>query len=244
MIQLDACTTLGTTQGTAHNMHDAHGHIERDQDMHADYELAPQHASARAPVSPPRAFSPATLVLMAVAVMSLVALCLGASALRTAQLADQQRPPGEDRSGVIAVRLLPGDDLLTGVMRVVRARQLRAAWIVSCVGSLTQYAIRFANEPNVTVGPVSHFEIVSLVGTMTANDNHTLGLDGGAWHLHISVADATGRTIGGHLAHQFNSTVYTTAEIVIGFACGFQFERAIDGSTPWDELQIVQRAWC
>lgn len=143
--------------------------------------------------------------------------------------------------GSVAVRLLPGDDLLSGVMAPVIKRGLKAAWMESTVGSLSQYAIRFANESDVTVGPVSHFEIVSLSGTMSSN-----GYDGrdGSWHLHIAVSNSNGTTIGGHLASGFNSTVYTTVEVVIGFNCQFEFRRAVDGSTPWDELQIIHESWC
>jgi predicted DNA-binding protein with PD1-like motif len=196
--------------------------------------------------------------LIAVALLTLVSVvmsgvALGRSSESSPSLSSSSSgspPPSSavgfaaDSSGTVAVRLFPGDDLLGGIMRVVNARRLRAAWIVSCVGSLTQWAIRFANEPTITVGPVAHFEIVSLVGTMTANNLNNTGTDSGAWHVHISVADSTGRTVGGHLAAAPNSTIYTTAEIVIGFACAFEFSRAVDGSTPWDELQIRQRRWC
>lgn len=145
------------------------------------------------------------------------------------------------RNGFIAVRLLPGDDLRTGIMAPVLSRGLKAAWMVSCAGSLTQFAIRFANESNVNVSSMSHFEIVSLSGTLSSNN---YGEKEGSWHLHIAVSDSNGKTYGGHLASNVNSTVYTTVELVIGYSCEFEFERAVDGSTPWDELQIIRRSWC
>ena len=145
------------------------------------------------------------------------------------------------RNGFIGVRLLPGDDLRTGIMAPVLARGLKAAWMVSCAGSLTQFAIRFANESNVNVSSISHFEIVSLSGTLSSNN---FANRDGSWHLHIAVADSMGTTYGGHLASDVNSTVYTTVEVVIGYSCEFEFERGFDGSTPWDELQIVHRSWC
>ncbi len=102
-----------------------------------------------------------------------------------------------------------------------------AGWIVTCVGSLTQTNIRYANQQ---VGSMmnGHFEIVSLTGTISINGSH----------LHIAVSDSTGKTTGGHLLE--NNHVYTTAEIVIGESNNFQFTREEDGTTPWKELQVKQ----
>ena len=71
-----------------------------------------------------------------------------------------------------------------------------------------------------------HFEIVSLVGTVSINGSH----------LHMNVSDSTGATIGGHLLD--SNLVYTTAEIVIGEDKQLVFTREKDGSTPWEELRI------
>ena len=58
-------------------------------------------------------------------------------------------------------------------------------------------------------------------------------------HLHLAVSDADGRTIGGHLLP--GCRVYTTAEVVLGEARDLVFTRAVDGTTPWRELQIARR---
>ena len=55
-------------------------------------------------------------------------------------------------------------------------------------------------------------------------------------HLHLSISDSTGKTIGGHLLE--DNLVYTTAEIVIGESKNLLFTREKDGTTPWEELQI------
>jgi hypothetical protein len=207
--------------------------------MHEEYAA---HGSRSAPRSFP------LIVVAVLACTCLISLVISGVALHRTDQANVPAPT----SGALTLHLLPGTDLLTGIMDAVRARQLRSAWVVSCVGSLTQYAIRFANENNITVGPVAHFEIVSLVGTMTALTARNISsaaagavLGGpGGWHLHIAVSDSRGVTIGGHLAREHNSTLYTTAEVVIGFDCNVEYFRAVDGSTPWDELQIVQTSWC
>ncbi len=132
------------------------------------------------------------------------------------------------KDNIYAFRLKPGEDLKKGIDKVVADNHIEAGWIATCVGSLTRYNIRFANQPDSASGH-GHFEILSLVGTVSTN---------GA-HLHISISDSTGKTIGGHLMD--GCTIYTTAEIVIGSTDKYQFTREQDGTTPWDELQVKKK---
>ena len=106
-------------------------------------------------------------------------------------------------------------------------KKIKAGGISTCAGSLTQYNIRFANQPEGS-SDIGHYEIVSLTGTISANGSH----------LHISISDSTGKTIGGHLLR--GCKIYTTAEIVILSSSTFQFKREKDGTTPWEELQIIE----
>lgn len=124
-----------------------------------------------------------------------------------------------------ALRLRPGDDLRGKLEEFAKQRGIRAGFVASCAGSLRVAAIRFADQKDITTlaGP---FEIVSFSGTISADGSH----------LHISVADGTGRTIGGHLGA--GSTVYTTAEIVIGDLSGSRFRREIDPGTTYKELVV------
>jgi predicted DNA-binding protein with PD1-like motif len=127
-----------------------------------------------------------------------------------------------------AFRLKPGDDLRNEIEAYVKTANIKAGWISTCVGSLTAYNIRFANQPEGSKG-TGHFEIVSLVGTLSVT-----GL-----HIHISLSDSTGKTTGGHLLD--SNIVYTTAEIIIQEDDDFVFTREKDGSTPWEELQIKKK---
>lgn len=124
-----------------------------------------------------------------------------------------------------AFRLKPGQDLKKEIQHYVDSNKIGAGYLVTCVGSLTDYSIRFANQPAATSGS-GHFEIVSLVGTVSINGSH----------LHIAISDSTGKTIGGHLVD--SCIVYTTAEIVIGESHRHNFKRENDGTTPWEELQV------
>ena len=122
-------------------------------------------------------------------------------------------------------RLMPGSDLKQSIQNYVNEHQIKAGWIVTCVGSLTHYQLRFANQTT-HHSDSGHFEIVSLTGTLSSNGSH----------MHISVSDSTGKTIGGHLLD--NCRVYTTAEIVIQSTSSLVFKREHDGSTPWQELKV------
>ena len=124
-----------------------------------------------------------------------------------------------------AFRLKPGEDLRKGIQAFVIKNEIKAGWIACGVGSLTTYNIRFANQPNGSKGE-GHFEITSLIGTVSINGSH----------IHLSIADSTGLTIGGHLLD--SNIIYTTAEIVIQEAKDLNFTREIDGTTPYPELQV------
>ncbi|MBL8751389.1 MAG: DNA-binding protein [Planctomycetes bacterium] len=129
---------------------------------------------------------------------------------------------------VHAFRLLPGQDLRAGIQRFVDEHGIEAGWVATCVGSLTDWSLRFANEKDGSRGS-GHFEIVSLCGTVSKNGSH----------LHLAVSDGEGRTIGGHVLD--GCRVYTTAEVVLGESPAHVFTRAVDGSTPWAELQVGWR---
>jgi uncharacterized protein len=129
---------------------------------------------------------------------------------------------------IFPIRLHPGDDLKQALVSFTNQNNLQAGLILTCVGSLTQAALRLANQPGTTILN-GHFEIVSLVGT--------LGIDGP--HLHISISDSNGVTTGGHL--QDGSLIYTTAEIVLGELEDWLFKRAIDPETTYDELVPQKR---
>lgn len=122
-------------------------------------------------------------------------------------------------------RLLPGQDLAKSIADFVYSQHISAGCVVTCVGSLTTAAIRFADKPE-AIQLDGCFEIVSLAGTV--------GMAG--QHLHISIADGEGRMLGGHLKD--GSIVHTTAEIVLASFTGKVFRREFSPDTGYDELVI------
>ena len=127
-----------------------------------------------------------------------------------------------------ALRLRPGDDLRQQLNAFVQANGLKAGTMLTCVGSLTHVSLRLANQEGATTYH-GHFEIVSLVGTLSTQGSH----------LHLAVSDSTGRTIGGHLLD--GCRVYTTAEIVLGELPALAFSRETDATFGYKEL-VVQPA--
>jgi uncharacterized protein len=124
-----------------------------------------------------------------------------------------------------AFRLHPGMDLRQELVRFAAEKQLKAAFVMTCVGSLQRANLRLANKPTATVYE-DKFEIDSLVGT--------LSLDGP--HLHITLSDSNGNVIGGHVFD--GCLIYTTAEIVLGELEDVSFRRTVDPKTAYDELII------
>lgn len=140
----------------------------------------------------------------------------------------QSKNMKQETTYTYAIRLKPGEDLKQGIEDLVKGKNIEAGWIASCAGSLTDYSIRFANQPEASAGS-GHFEIVSLGGTVSINGSH----------LHISISDTTGQTIGGHLMD--GCKIFTTAEIVILSSDKYIFTRKKDGTTPWEELQVKEK---
>lgn len=126
---------------------------------------------------------------------------------------------------IFALRLKPEEDLKESLRRFVQQHNIQAGFILTAVGSLKQANLRFANQDNAQLFK-GKFEIVSLVGT--------LSLDG--IHLHISLSDKNGKTLGGHLLS--GCIIYTTAEIVMGTSEDFIFLRTVDAVTGYKELEI------
>lgn len=129
---------------------------------------------------------------------------------------------------VFALRLKPNMDLKKSLINFVSSNNIHSGYILTCVGSLSQVKIRFADQSNSKIFN-QKFEIVSLVGTLSIS-----GI-----HLHIALADKEGKTIGGHLDE--GCIIYTTAEIVIGESEEFTFVRDIDEQTGFKELKIIPR---
>jgi predicted DNA-binding protein with PD1-like motif len=134
----------------------------------------------------------------------------------------------KSNSTIHVFRLKPHEDLRQSIMDFAKRNQIRAGVIVTCVGSLEQYNIRFANQANGDTQK-GYFEIVSLTGTFNES----------SMHLHLAVSDKTGKTIGGHLLE--NNLIYTTAEIAIAALHDVEFDRETDSTYGYKELVVKKK---
>lgn len=133
---------------------------------------------------------------------------------------------------VHAVRLVPGTDLAAALAQLTAAKRLRAGFILSCVGGLSQARLRMpgaAGEPDVFRSWAEPMEIVSATGTLSPD-----GL-----HVHVSLSGRDGACVGGHLVG--GCLVHTTAELVIGEAEELAFGRPHDPATGYGELSVQMR---
>ena len=126
---------------------------------------------------------------------------------------------------IFPIRLKPEQDLKASLKTFVEQNNIQSGFILTTVGSLKQATLLFASQDETQVFE-ERFEIVSLVGTLS-----THGL-----HLHISLSDKNGKTIGGHLVD--GCIIYTTAEIIVGTTENFTFLRTVDTVTGYKELEI------
>ncbi len=125
-----------------------------------------------------------------------------------------------------ALRLHPGQDLIKEMDAFVISNQIKAACILTCVGSLRKATLRFANQEN-GITMTGFFEIVSLTGVLSIHGSH----------YHISISDGQGQTFGAHLLE--GNEIYTTAEIILLELPEFRFLRAFDDQTGYPELEII-----
>lgn len=125
----------------------------------------------------------------------------------------------------LAIRFKPGQDILLELERIAQEREIEAACVLTCVGSLTKAVLRFANQGESTELN-GHFEIVSLTGVLSRHGSH----------FHLAISDDEGKTIGAHLME--GSKVYTTAEIVLAVFPEYSFLRSFDPQTGYPELEI------
>jgi predicted DNA-binding protein with PD1-like motif len=125
-------------------------------------------------------------------------------------------------------RLKPGHDLFDSIQSFVTETNIEAGCVLSGVGSLTHVTLRLANRDFYSEY-VGHFEIVSLTGTVSVHGSH----------LHISVSNGDGQTIGGHL--ESGCTIYTTAEIVIAAFDDKVYKREFAEDSGYEELVVYDR---
>ena len=126
-------------------------------------------------------------------------------------------------------RIKPSNDLKIELEKYVKANNIQAGFIITCVGGLSQATMRMAGampEKQDIRTYEGDFEITSLVSTVSVN----------GVHLHMSISDKEGKGFGGHLKE--GTIIHPTAEIVIGEDKEATYIRELDGETGFPELIV------
>lgn len=126
-------------------------------------------------------------------------------------------------------RLKPGQDLLDSIEAFVFDKKVGAGCVLSSVGSLTHATLRLANREHYNEYE-GHFEIVSMTGTVAVSGSH----------IHISISDGNGVTIGGHLVS--GCKIYTTAEIALAVFEDVVYSRELlENDSGYEELVVREK---
>lgn len=121
-------------------------------------------------------------------------------------------------------RLTKGMDLKQEIEKFVTNNNISGVVLCS-VGCLNKLRIRLA-DGNTILEKDGNFEIVSITGTLSPD----------GVHIHISVSDELGNTIGGHLKD--GCIINTTAEVCLLIFDDIKFNREFDESTGYNELVV------
>jgi len=121
-------------------------------------------------------------------------------------------------------RLTKGMDLKKEIEEYVINNKIFGV-IICMVGSLNKLKIRLADGKSI-LEKLGRFEIVSATGTLSED----------GVHIHISVSDEQGNTIGGHLKD--GCIINTTAEVGITIFDNIKLKREYDKDTGYNELVI------
>jgi predicted DNA-binding protein with PD1-like motif len=125
----------------------------------------------------------------------------------------------------LPIRLHPNQDLRAALEATLAEHSVSAAFVLQGIGSLSTARIRYAGMSQATELR-GDLEILTLSGSLSTD---------GA-HLHIAVADAQGRVVGGHVAD--GCIVRTTAEILLALLPAYHFSREPDAASGWKELAV------
>jgi len=125
----------------------------------------------------------------------------------------------------LPLRIGAGHDLRAVLDALVAQHHVEAAFVLQGIGSLSVARLRFAGRSEFTELR-GDLEILTLAGSVSPD---------GA-HLHMSVSDAQGRVLGGHVCA--GCLVRTTAELLLALLPGQRFTREVDPRTGYPELKI------
>jgi predicted DNA-binding protein with PD1-like motif len=125
----------------------------------------------------------------------------------------------------IAVRLLPGTDLVTGLINACERNGIHSGAVVACIGSLSMATIDYeGHEPVVLHGTITIYSAQGIISVDPAGKV--------AIHLHASFGDERGTVYGGQFGPG-GCPVLNTLEAVIIELQGVRLLRDRDPETGY-----------
>ena len=129
---------------------------------------------------------------------------------------------------LLALRIEPGRDVRGALEALLCEHGAGAAFVLQGIGSLSVARLRLAGAGELTELS-GDLEILTLAGSVSPD---------GA-HLHMTLADAQGRVLGGHVGA--GCMIRTTAEILLALLPDCRFGREQDPVSGFRELVIRAR---
>lgn len=135
-------------------------------------------------------------------------------------------------TGLLAVRLEPGDDVHASLRQACELHGVSAAYVVSGIGMLAEVELGFLTGPGEyarKLFPGDH-ELLSLAGNVAPYSGELL------CHLHVSLSGHDYSAFGGHL---FSARAAITVEVlVLPLGGGVELTRELDQTTLLPTMQI------
>ena len=143
---------------------------------------------------------------------------------------------------MIAARILPGTDLLTGLEEICIKNEVKYG-AVNCFGSFSaagyMYLVPMDAKVGAGYGDVikkdGPIEFLSGTGIITQPDKGVTEL-----HFHGTMCDKDGVVFGGHIV-KGQCPVLTTVDVVIQEACGVEMIRKYDEETDLTQVFVEEK---
>lgn len=133
---------------------------------------------------------------------------------------------------VVAVRLLPGTDLIEGIEEACKKNNIKYAY-ATCFGSFASVGYKYlVPQPEAKVG-AGYGDVIKADGPIEfLNGTGVVCQNDGKYdtHFHATMCNKDGVVFGGHMVKGYNPTL-TTVDLILIETAGIQMLRVADEET-------------
>lgn len=142
---------------------------------------------------------------------------------------------------VVAVRLLPGTDLIEGIEEACKKNDIKYAY-ATCFGSFASVGYMYlVPKPEAKVG-AGYGDVIKQDGPIEfLNGTGVVCQKDGQYdtHFHATMCDKTGTVFGGHMVKGYNPTL-TTVDLILIETSGVQMLRVADEETALTQFLPIK----